>query len=92
MKSKDIKVGGIYAYNRYRSYSGLAWTHAVKVIAVGKKKAQIKFVDKVTFEEIDVSNPRVKTFFKMEQKNKFIDFFINRFESSHNCDNGLEYE
>ena len=58
MKSKDIKVGGIYAYNRYRSYSGLAWTHAVKVIAVGKKKAQIKFVDKVTFEEIDVSNPR----------------------------------
>ena len=28
----------------------------------------------------------------MEQKNKFIDFFINRFESSHNCDNGLEYE
>ncbi len=58
MKSKEIKVGGIYAYKRYRSYSGLAWTHAVKVIAVGKKKVEIKFVDKVTFEEIDVSNPR----------------------------------
>jgi hypothetical protein len=25
---------------------------------VGKKKVEIKFVDKVTFEEIDVSNPR----------------------------------
>jgi hypothetical protein len=58
VKSKEIKVGGIYAYKRYRSYSGLAWTHAVKVIAVGKKKVEIKFVDKVTFEEIDVSNPR----------------------------------
>ena len=58
MKSKDIKVGGIYAYKRYRSNSGSAWVNAVKVIAVGNKKAQIKFVDKVTFEEIDVSNPR----------------------------------
>ena len=58
MKSKEIKVGGIYAYKRYRSYSGLAFTHAVKVIAVGNKKVEIKFVNKETFEEIDVSNPR----------------------------------
>jgi hypothetical protein len=58
VKSKEIKVGSIYAYKRYRSYSGLAWVNAVKVIAVGKKKVEIKFVDKVTFEEIDVSNPR----------------------------------
>lgn len=58
MKSKEIKVGGIYAYKRYRSYSGLAWTYAVKVIAVGNKKVEIKFVNKETFEEIDVSNPR----------------------------------
>jgi len=58
VKSKDIKVGGIYAYKRYRSYSGSAWVNAVKVITVGKKKVEIKFVDKVTFEEIDVSNPR----------------------------------
>jgi hypothetical protein len=58
VKSKEIKVGGIYAYKRYRSYSGLSWTHAVKVITVGKKKVEIKFVNKETFEEIDVSNPR----------------------------------
>jgi hypothetical protein len=58
VRSKEIKVGGIYAYKRYRSYSGLSWTHAVKVITVGKKKVEIKFVNKETFEEIDVSNPR----------------------------------
>lgn len=58
MKGSELKVGGIYAYKRYKSYSGLAWTHAVKVISVGKSKAEIKFVNKETFEEIDVSNPK----------------------------------
>ena len=57
MKGKEIKVGGIYAYNRYRSHNGSAWINAVKVIAVGKKRVHIKFVNKETFEEIDVSNP-----------------------------------
>ena len=28
----------------------------------------------------------------MEQKNKFLDFFINRFQKSEQCDVGLEYE
>ena len=59
MKGSEIKVGGMYAYKRYRSNSGNAWVNAVKVITVGKKKAEIKFLNKETFEEIDVPNPRV---------------------------------
>lgn len=57
MKKSEIQIGGIYAYQRYRSYTGLAWTHAVKVISIGNKKVEIKFLNKETLEEIDVANP-----------------------------------